>query len=97
MKKDTRLGFGPGAILLVLVGVLMLLAVRQGFTPHDLEKTAVKVEDNVVNDSYLKVAVIAMVVLFAYVIWTVLTAKQEGAKAVPPSRESSESDKTGSG
>jgi hypothetical protein len=97
MKKDTRFGFGPAAILVVIVAVLTLLAIRHGITTGDVEKTAVKVEDNVLNDSYSKVAVIAAVALFGYLMWTVLSAKQEETKAAPPAKESTESDKTGPG
>jgi hypothetical protein len=92
MKKDSRLNVTLGAFLLMLLAVLTLLAVRNGRMPD--EKAVVKVEDNVVHDSYSQVAVVAVVALFAYVMWTILRANRGEAKAVPPAKESSPSDNT---
>jgi hypothetical protein len=94
MKKDSRLNIAPAALLLTLLAVLILLAVHKRLTTaEEVEKAVVKVDDNVVRDSYMRVAVVAMVALFAYVIWTVLRANRGEAKAMPPAKESSARDK----
>jgi hypothetical protein len=96
MKKDKRLNVAPGALLLILLGMLILLAVYKRLTTaEEVEKAAVIVEHHAVRDSHSPVAVVAMVALFAYVTWTALRANRGGAKGMPPARESSPSDKKG--
>ena len=93
MTKNTPFSIAPGAILLVLLATLTLLAVQKRLTTaEETEKAAVKVEVNVVRDSYSKVVVIALVALFAYVTWTALRANRGEAKAMPPAKESSAGD-----
>ena len=95
MTKNTPFSIAPGAILLVLLATLTLLAVQKRLTTaEETEKAAVKVEVNVVRDSYSKVVVIALVALFAFVTWTALRANEGEDKAMPPARESSESGTT---
>jgi hypothetical protein len=90
MTKNTPFSIAPGAILLVLLATLTLLAVQKRLTTaEETEKAAVKVEVNVVRDSYSKVVVIALVALFAYVIWIVLRASPGEAQSTPPAKESS--------
>jgi hypothetical protein len=68
MKKDTRLNIAPGALLLILLGILILLAVHKRLTTaEEAEKAVVKVEHHVIRDSHSPVAIIAVVALFAYV------------------------------
>jgi hypothetical protein len=94
MKKDSRLKIAPAALLLTLLAVLILLAIHKRLTTAaEVEKAVVKVEDNVVRDSYSRVAVVAMVALFAYVMWIVLRANRGEAKEMPPAKESSARDK----
>jgi hypothetical protein len=101
MKKETRRKVGPVALLVLLAvaALLVLLAVhRKGLTAKEAEDevvgTVVKVEDLVVRDRHTAVAVLAMVALFAFVMWTALRANQGEDKAMPPARESSASDRT---
>jgi hypothetical protein len=94
MTQVTRLKVGPVAVL-VLLGLLMLLALnREGLTPEKTERGAVELEDSVIHDSYATVAVVGLVALFAFVMWTALRAKEGEDKAIPPARESGASDKT---
>jgi hypothetical protein len=94
MKKDTRLNIAPGALLLILLAMLILLAVRKGLTTtEEVDKVVVKVDRNVIRDSRVRVAVVVVVALFAYVMWTALRANRGEAKAMPPAKESSASDK----
>jgi hypothetical protein len=90
MKKDTRLKLSPGAILLILVSMLILLAVRKRLTTaEEVDKAVSKVGHAVLRDSHSRAAIIVVVALFAYVTWTVLRANRREAK------ESSASDKKG--
>jgi hypothetical protein len=94
MNKGTRFNTAPGALLLILLATLILLAVHKRLTTaEEVEKAAVTVEHHAVRDSHSQVAVIAVVALFAYVTWTVLRANRGEAKAMPPAKESSASDK----
>jgi hypothetical protein len=88
--------------VLVLLALLTFLAVhRNGLTSKDAEDEAVgevvKLRDMVLFDDYATVAFLALMVLFAFVTWTVLRANQGEDKAMPPGRESSASDKTAPG
>jgi hypothetical protein len=70
MKNDTRFNIAPGALLLLVVAVLILLVVHKRLaTADEVEKAAVKVERSVVRDSYSTVAVEVVVALFAYMAW----------------------------
>src|SRR6516225_8662476 len=96
MKKETRLKLSPGAILLILVAMLILLAVRKRLTTaEEVDKAASKVGHAVFHDSHSRVAIVVVVALFAYVTWIVLRANREEAKAMPPAEESSANDKKG--
>ena len=82
-----------GAILLILLAMLILLAVRKRLTTaEEVDKVVVKVDRNVIRDSRVRVAVVVVVALFAYVMWTALRANRGEAKAMPPAKESSASD-----
>jgi hypothetical protein len=94
MKKVTRHKVSPVALLVLLV-LVMLIAVRHRYlTAKEAETTGVQVVDNVVHARPPTIAVVAMVALLAYVLWTVLRANQGEAKAMPPARESSASNET---
>jgi hypothetical protein len=94
MNSETRHNVSPIAFLVVLL-LLMLIVVRHSvLTANEAEKAVVKVQDNVVRNTRLTVAVVAMVALLAYLMWTLLRADQEEAEATPPAKESSASDKT---
>jgi hypothetical protein len=93
MKNVTRHKISPVALLVLLV-LLMLIAVRhQVLTAEAAEKSVAEVQDTVVRGRPWAVAVVAMVALLAYVMWTVLRANQGEAKAMLPAKESSASDK----
>jgi hypothetical protein len=101
MKTETRLKVGPVALLVLLasLALLVLLAVhRKGLTANEAEDevvgTVVKAEDLVVRDKYVAVAVLALMALFAFVMWTALRANQGDDKAMRPARELSTNDKT---
>jgi hypothetical protein len=94
MKNVTRHKVSPVA-LLVLLGLLLFIVVGYRFlTAKEAERTAVQVQDNVVRARPPTIAVVAMVALLVYVLWTVLRANQREAKAIPPAKESSASDET---
>ena len=96
MKKDTRLNIAPGAILLILLTMLIILAVHNRLTTaEEVDKAAVQLGRHVVRDSHSPITVVVMVALFAYVTWIVLRADRGEAKTTPPARESSVSDKKG--
>jgi hypothetical protein len=87
MKKDANLNTALGALLLILLAVLVLLALRRGLAPD--EKDVVKVQREVIRDSHSRVAVVAFVALLAYVMWVVLSARREEAKVTPPASQPS--------
>jgi hypothetical protein len=84
----------PVALLVLLVLVTLVAVRHKVLTAEEAEKAVAKVEDDVVRDSHLTVAVVAMVALFGYVIWIVLRANQGDAKSMPPAKESSARDTT---
>src|SRR5262245_46527579 len=71
--KNTRFNVAPVALLLLL-GLVTLVAVHRALKAHEFESAAVKAGDKVVRDSHSTVAFV--VVLFGYMMWTVLRAKQ---------------------
>jgi glucan phosphoethanolaminetransferase (alkaline phosphatase superfamily) len=86
------------ASVLLLLALLALLAIhRNGLTADEAAQKGIGVAVRVTNDAfhneYRTVAVLALVVLFAFVIWTVVRANKEGSKAIPPAKESSSSNK----
>jgi len=92
MNKDTRLNFGPSALLLIVVAVLVLLAVRKRLTTaEEVEKAVAKVEYHAVRDSHSPFAILAVAALVAFVVWTVVRANR-GGNATPPAKESSASE-----
>ena len=96
MKKDTRLNLSPGAILLILLALLMLLAVRKRLTTaKEVDEAVGKVGHAAARDSHAGVAIVVVVALFAYVTWIVLRANRGEAQAMPPAMEPSASDKKG--
>ena len=87
------------ASFLVLLGLIALLAIhRKGLTADAAAAkgvgVAVRMEDDVFHDEYRTVATLAVIAMFAFVMWTVLRANQGENKAMPPGRESSASNKT---
>jgi hypothetical protein len=92
MKKDTSLNTVLGALLLVLLAVLALLAVRRGLAPD--EKDVVKAHNTVVRDSHLPGAVV-VVAMFAYMLWVVFRARPGEAKTTPPAKEPSADQQVG--
>ena len=96
MTKDTRFSVAPVVVLVLLV-LLMLLAVHRRLTVTEAEEAVVTVHNRVVRDSHSTIALVAMVTLFGYMVWTVLCANQGEAKSMPPTRESSADDKSARG
>jgi hypothetical protein len=93
MKMVTRLKIGP-VVLLVLVALLTLLAVKRKYltaeeAEADAVRTVVKVEDTVVRDRHAPIAVLALIALFGFVMWTAIQAKEGEDKPMPPAKESS--------
>jgi hypothetical protein len=93
MRKLTRLKVGPVAVGVLLLLLTLLVARRIGGRAEDSVVTVVNTADAVVHDSHATVAVVGLVALFAFVIWTVLRAQGEG-KAMPAASESSPSDQS---
>jgi hypothetical protein len=96
MEKVTRLKTTPVTLLVLLALLTLLVAKRNKEHPveeaeEDAVRTVVKLEDTVVHDEYAAVAFVAVIALFALVIWTALGANKGEDTATPP-RESSESD-----
>jgi hypothetical protein len=93
MKKGTAPNIAPGALLLILVALLILLAVHKRLaTAEEVEKAVAKVEYHAVRDSHSPVAIIAVVALFAFVAWIVVRGNRGEAKALPPAKGSSASE-----
>jgi hypothetical protein len=99
MGKGTRLKIGPVAVLVLLALLTLLVVKRRHLTAEEAVDEAarpvVKVGDTVVRDERAAVAVIVLVALFAFVMWTALRAKEGEDKAVPPAKESGASGTTG--
>ena len=101
MKAMTRRNFRP-VVLLVLLALLALvtyLAFRRNvYTVEEAEDEAArevaKAEDVVVHNPQAGVAILVLVALFTFVMWTALRANTGEDKATPPARESSASDDT---
>jgi hypothetical protein len=93
MKMVTRLKVSPVVLLVLLVVLLLMVLLHKGLTPEEAERRVVDLEGSVVHDSFATVAFVALVALFAFVMWTALSANEEEDKATPPARESSASDK----
>jgi hypothetical protein len=97
MKKGTlRL-----VVLLVLLALLTLLvAKRKDLTAEEAADEAVrpvvKLWDTVVRHEHAAVAFLALMALFAFVMWTALCANEGEDKAMPPAQESSASGTTAS-
>jgi len=94
----TRLKITPIA-LLVLLGLLTLIAVKRRHltaqqAEDDVVQTAVDLEARVDRDDYAVVALLALIALFAFLMWTALRAKEGEDAAMPPARESSASSTT---
>src|SRR5262249_44563125 len=96
MKKDTRSNVAPVA-LLILLALVMLVAVHRAFRADEVEKAAIKAGDKIVRDSHSTAAFVVIVTLFGYVLWTALRANQGEGKSMPPTQESSASDKSAPG
>jgi hypothetical protein len=100
MNKGTRLNTRPIVLLALLVLVALLAVHRRGVTAQEAEDEVVgevvKVEDAVFRHKHAGVALVGLVALSAFVMWRALRAQEGQDKAVPPARESSAGDKTGS-
>ena len=89
MGKGTRLRIGPVAGLVLLALLTLLVVKRKHLTAKEAEddavRTAVQLGDTVDRDKYAAVALIALVALFAFVMWSALRANKGEDKAMPPS------------
>ena len=98
MKKVTRLKIRP-VVLLGLLALLTLLVVqRKHFTAEEAVDQAVRpavtLADTVVRHERAAIALLALMALFAFVMWTALRANEGEDKVKPPAGESSASDPT---
>jgi len=87
------------ASFLLLLALLALLTIhRNGLTVDQAAEkgvgVVVRVTDDAFHNEYRTVAVLALMAIFAFVIWTVLRAHKVENKAMSPARESSSSNKT---
>jgi len=94
MRKLTRLKIGPVAVLVLLALLALVTVYRARHADEEPVGAVVKLGDRVVHDSHATVAVVVLVALFAFVMWTALRAHEGEDKAMPPARESSASDST---
>ena len=90
MKEVTQRRIGPVA-LLVLLALLTLLAVkRRHLTAEEATdetvRSVVKVENTVRHDQYAAAALLVLITLFAFVMWTALRANRGG----PPEAKTAE-------
>ena len=92
--KVTRLKIGPVAVLVLLALLALVTVYRARHADEEPVGAVVKLGDRVVHDSHATVAVVVLVALFAFVMWTALRAHEGEDKAMPPARESSASDST---
>ena len=92
----------PGTFaLIVVLALLTFLVVKVKRTHLTAEEATVaaarplvKLGDTVARHEYAATGVLALVALFAFVMWTALRAKEEEGKATPPARESGASGTT---
>ena len=86
------------ASVLLLLALLALLAIhRHGLTDQAAERgerAVVRVKDVAIYNEHRFAAVLTLMAIFAFVIWTALRANQGENKAMPPARESSSRNKT---
>ena len=100
MNKVIRLK--PGTVALILVLALLTFLVvkvrRKHLTAEEAGVAAVrpvaKLGDTVARHEYAAVAFLALVALFAFVMWAAFRAKEGQDKATPPASESSASGTT---
>ena len=88
MKK-----IGP-VVLLVLLALLALLAAKRKYltaeeAEHGAVREVVKMEHSVLRDEYAAVALLAVIVLFAFVAWAALRANGGEDQGKPPAKQSS--------
>jgi hypothetical protein len=100
MKNVTGLRVAPFAVLVVLLLLAYLAVHREAMTLERAEDEAMDVPADVVKnvgrDKYVAVAIVGVIALFAFVIWTALRARAREDEATPQARESNLSDKTAS-
>ena len=93
MKK--RLKIGPVALLVLLVLLTFLVVKRIDLPAEEAAGEAVrpvaKLWDTVVRHERAAAAVLALIALFAFVLWTALRAHKGEDKAMPPTQDSSAS------
>ena len=87
------------ASCLLLLALLALLAIhRKGLTADQAAEkgvgVVVRVTDDAFYNEYRTVAVLALIAIFAFVMWTVLRANKAENKTMPSARESRSSNKT---
>jgi hypothetical protein len=89
MEKVARLKITPVILLVFLALLTLLVAKRHRERPvedaeDDVVRAVVKVDDLVVHDEYAAVAFVALIALFALVIWTALGANKGEDMVTPP-------------
>jgi hypothetical protein len=101
MKKLTQLKIGPIAVLVLLALLTVLVVKRQHLTAEesadDGVRTVVKVKDTIARDEFAAVAFLALIALFAFVVWTAVRANEGKGKVTPPAGDSSTSGTRASG
>jgi hypothetical protein len=95
MTQESGRTITPAALLLLLVMFAVLALKRQHLTAEEAEvatvQTVVEAQNTLVKDWRAAVAVLVLIAMFAFVIWTVLRAKAGEDPAKPPAEESSAS------
>jgi hypothetical protein len=99
MKKVTRLEVRPAALLLLLMSLALLVlpklsaVKRRDLTANardvDAVQAVIELGGTIARNEHAAVAFLALMALFAFVIWTALRAKEGEANAVPHAQESS--------
>jgi hypothetical protein len=87
------------ASFLVLLALVALLAIhRKGLTADEAVgkgvRVVVRVTDDAFHNEYRAVTVVVLIAMFAFVMWTVLSANRGVNKEMPPARESNASNDT---
>jgi hypothetical protein len=92
MTRVRRLWIGSVAVLVLLALVTLLMVIRQRLAAAEAADVALqpvaKLGDTVIRDRHVAIAFLALMALFAFVIWTAFRAGAGEGKATPLARES---------
>jgi hypothetical protein len=95
MKKVTHLKIAPIALVVLMVLLTLPVAKRKDLTAEEAEddalRTVVKLGDTGIRNEDAAVAFLALMLLFAFVMWTALRAS-DGKTNMPPAGDTTAKD-----